>query len=286
MAVTSESRALQHRLCGLGLTLVFIGGAGVGGLMVAQRRIAQTSQWPSVTGKIVTSEVVTGTVKNGRTLIVSPHAKADYSYAVNGKSYRGENRRVVSMLHFDSEGTPEQVVAKYPVGRSVTVYYDPNNPADALLTPVPEQSAKTLISSLWMIAPLVGGVGLLIAGIAGLILWRTRDLAPNVKAAATMAPAILPTTAVALTPPPKSLTAPPKPPRANHWIVRAVATLLGLGLFLFGTLLTITMAKMDRPDFGQATVIVTWAIFGGVVLFGVFLIWVGIRRPHIAIPTA
>ena len=73
MAVTSESRALQHRLCGLGLTLVFIGGAGVGGLMVAQRRIAQTSQWPSVTGKIVTSEVVTGTVKNGRTLIVSPH---------------------------------------------------------------------------------------------------------------------------------------------------------------------------------------------------------------------
>jgi len=177
-------------------------------------------------------------------------------------------------------------VAKYPVGRSVTVYYDPNNPADALLTPVPEQSAMTLISSLWMIAPLVGGVGLLIAGIAGLKLWRTRDLAPNVKAAATMALAILPTTAVALTPPRKSVTAPPKPPRATHWIVRAVATLLGLGLFLFGTLLTITMAKMNRPDFGQATVIVTWAILGGVVLFGAFLIWVGIRRPPIAIPTA
>lgn len=282
----SEARALQHRLCGFGLLLVFVGGAGIGGLQIAKRRIAQTSQWPSTSGKIVTSEVATGAVKNGRVLIVSPHAKTDYSYTVNGKSYRGEQRRVVPMLHFDTEGTPEQVVAKYPVGKSVTVYYDPNNPADALLARVPEPSAQSLIDALTLIAPVVAGIGLLIAGLAGVNLWRTRGLMPKVSIMATsMAPVVLPTIAPArqLLESPARTPSPTKPPRKTHWLIRGAATLLGLGLFLFGTLVAVTIPRINPAQINGTTSIVMMAIFAGVILFGAFLIWVGMRQPRVSV---
>jgi hypothetical protein len=285
MNVTSESRALQHRLCGFGLLLVFAGAVGVGGLEVAKRRIAQTAQWPSVTGRIIKSQVATGAVKNGRTLIISDHADTIYTFTVNGKSYRGESRRVVPMLHFNTEGSPEEVVAKYAVGKSVTVYYDPNNPADALLTPVPDESARTLISSLGLIAPVLGGVGLLIAGIAGLQLWRERGLVPPVPVVPTaIAPTLLPPVAPVLQP--VALPRPPKPPRTTHWIVRAIATLFGLALFLFGTLVTLTTLRLNNPAVSDAMQTTMIGIFSGVTLFGAFLIWVGMRRTRTTIQTA
>jgi hypothetical protein len=284
MIVTSESRALRHRLCGFGLLLVFAGAVGLGGLEIAKRRIAQTAQWPSVTGRIVKSEVATAAVKNGRALIISDHADTVYSFTVNGTSYRGECRRVVPMLHFNTEGSPEEVVARYPVGKSVTVYYDPNNPADALLTPVPDQSARTLISSLGLIAPALGAVGLLIAGMAGLQLWRERGLVPPVPAPTAIAKNLLPRPAAVLQP--VTLPRPPKPLRTTHWIVRAIATLFGLALFLFGTLVTLTTLRLNNPTVSDTMQTVMIGIFSGVTLFGAFLIWLGMRRPRTSVQTA
>jgi len=279
MAVTSEARAFQHRLCGFGLFLLFVGVAGVAGLEVARRRIAQTAQWPAVKGQMVTSEVVTGTVKNGRVLIVSPHAKTVYTFSVDGKNYVGEGRRVIPMLHFDTEGTPEQVVAKYPVGKSVKVYYNPNDPSDALLTPVPAEDARMLIDSLSWLSPGIAGVGLLIAGLAGVKLWRERDLAPKVlEIGKATAPAVLPLATAAR---PVELPRPPQPPRTTHWIVRGLATLLGLGLFSFGTLVCLTVARMDIPRVSRTMHVVTLVIFAGVTVFGALLIWFGMRRPRV-----
>jgi hypothetical protein len=285
MTSASESRAFQHRLCGFGLFLLFLGVVGMAGIQVAKRRIGQTAQWPSVKGTVVTSEVVTGTVKNGRTLIVSPHANTVYTFAVDGKSYRGEGRRVVPMLHFDTEGTPEEVVAKYPKGKAVTVYFDPNNPADALLTPVPGKDAQELIGALTLIAPVVAGVGLLIAGMAGTRLWRERGLVPQ-PAAVRAAVAVDPLPPMVVEPRPAESPRPPKPRRATHWIVRGVATLLGLGLFSFGSLVSVTVARMNAPQVSGVVQVVMFVIFAFVTLLGAFLIWVGMRRPRVTLQAA
>lgn len=285
MTPTSESRALQRRLCCFGLVLLFVGVLGVAGLQVAKQRVAQTAHWPSVKGQVVTSEVVTGAVKNGRTLIVSPHAKTVYTFVVNGKSYRGEGRRVVPMLHFDTEGTPEQVVAKYPKGKAVTVYYDPKNPSDALLSPVPDPGARELIGSLSVVAPLVACVGLLTAGLTATRLWRERGSVPTpAEARVTVGPAAwLPAAAL---PAPVAPPRPPEPLRTTHWVVRGAATGLGLGLFLFGTLVSLTAARLNAPRVGAAAQLATVVIFAGVTLLGAALIWLGMRRPRASVQSA
>jgi hypothetical protein len=282
MAASSESRAFQHRLCGFGLFLVVLAAIGLAGLAVAKRRIAQTAQWPSVRGRIVTSEVTTTAVKTGRVFRESLVANTVYSYSVNGRNFRGDARRVVPMLHFETEGTPEEIVGKYPVGKSVTVYYDPNNPADALLTPVPAEDARTLIDALMLIAPMVGGVGLLVAGMAGLQLWRMRPMFR-----AIVPPVVQPALpALVITPRPVIEPRPPAPPRRTHWIVRGVATILGLGLFLFGSLVALTTLRMNSPQVSGNMRIVMVVLFGGMTLFGAFLVWVGMRRPRNTIQAA
>ncbi len=283
MSATSESRALQHRLCGFGLFLLFLGVVGVAGIHVGKTRVNQVTQWPSTTGRIVTSELSTATVKTGRVLKVDAIAKIIYTYSINGKSYRSEGLRVVPMLHFTPEGTPQELLSKYPVGKSVKVYYDPNKPDDALLTPMAGEDARSLISSLELIAPIVAGVGLLIAGMAGVKLWRTRPATPMVSEVASgfneviEKPRLLPP-AVAMTVP-LELPREPSPPRKTHWLVRGAATIFGLALLLFGSLVTVTVVRMKDTAVSDNMQIVMLTIFGGVILFGVFQVWVGMRQP-------
>src|SRR5688572_27147357 len=125
MQANADSRSMNHRLCGLGVFLLVLGVGGYGGIKVAQARVHKTALWPSVPGRIVTSEVTTGVVKTGPVRQVNPVARIRYSYTVNGQRYEGDGQRVVPMLHTRPEGTPEELVARYPVGRIVTVYFDP-----------------------------------------------------------------------------------------------------------------------------------------------------------------
>ncbi len=290
MPATPESRSLQHRLCGFGLFLLFLGVVGVAGIQVGKTRVNQVTQWPSTTGRIVTSELTTSTVKTGRVLKIDAIAKIIYTYSVNGKSYRSEGLRVVPMLHFKPEGTPEKLLAKYPVGKSVNVYYDPNKPDDALLTPVAGEDAHALISSVELIAPIVAGVGLLIAGMAGVKLWRTRPATPAVSKVASGHDAMIekpklvpPPVAVTLT---AKLPREPSPPRKTHWLVRGAATIFGLALLLFGSLVTVTVVRMKDTAVSGNMQIVMLTIFGGVILFGTFLVWLGMRQPRISTQSA
>ena len=153
MRSNSDSNAMNHRLCGVGGVLLLIGVAGYFGIRVAESRVHATARWPSVTGHIVTSEVSTATVKTGPVRRTSPIAKIRYAYSVNGQDLQSDGLRVVPMLHTTPEGTPEEIVDRYPVGKSVKVFYDPHNPTDALLTPVPAKDARSLIQALAFIAP-------------------------------------------------------------------------------------------------------------------------------------
>jgi hypothetical protein len=69
-------------------------------------------------------------------------------------------------------------------------------------------------------------------------------------------------------------------------IVRAIAMLFGLALFLFGTLVTLTTLRLNNPAVSDAMQTTMIGIFSGVTLFGAFLIWVGMRRPRTTIQTA
>ena len=91
----------------------------------------ESVNWPHVEGTVLHSNVQT---EESDRRSISYHAKVTYAYSVQGRSY--ENARV----GFGDYGTgdtadAEEIVAKYPQSSTVTVFYNPNNPAEALLEP-------------------------------------------------------------------------------------------------------------------------------------------------------
>ncbi len=96
-------------------------------------RAADSTSWPTVAGTVTRSEVTSHrSTHKGRTS-TSYHAHIEFDYAVDGKALHG-NRRTYKVMA-SSQSAANEAVAAYPVGRSVTVSYDPQDPERAVLEP-------------------------------------------------------------------------------------------------------------------------------------------------------
>ena len=106
-------------------------------LLVSIPKAIRAKYFPTVLGKITSSEV-------GTPMAGSGHESGDriqtftlditYKYVVNGKTYSSKKRRwheVQSSFH----RYHDSIARKYPLGKSVTVFYSPKNPNVAVLEP-------------------------------------------------------------------------------------------------------------------------------------------------------
>jgi hypothetical protein len=95
------------------------------------RKAHVTSRWPTVPGKITSSwDVLKG-------------ERVKYDYAVDGKHYVG-HRVCWGPRGGTAEPTYQELAEKYPPGREVKVYYDPNRPTTAVLEP---RNMRNLVTS-------------------------------------------------------------------------------------------------------------------------------------------
>ncbi len=109
------------------------------------------SRWPTVAGKISSSWAVL----DGE--------RVKYDYAVGGHSYVGH--RVSWRAAGGSstaDPTAQELAEKYPPGSAVTIFYDPNHPASAVLEPRNMQNA--IFAAVFMFA--FGSFGLIFLGLA------------------------------------------------------------------------------------------------------------------------
>lgn len=125
-------------LCVGGLALIF-GAVGVW-VLVTYRRGKQKAQesaaWPSVMGKVLEAYVTSHTEIDSEGESVEVYApRVVYEYAVNGVSYRGDRLAVGPVATSRNRRSAEQEVARYPEGGEVRVFYNPQNPAEAVLQP-------------------------------------------------------------------------------------------------------------------------------------------------------
>ena len=92
-----------------------------------------SESWPSVTGSIVRSEIERQTSTSGegadKKTTVNEYPKIAYQYHIDGKTYTSRK------ISFVSPGNAKQVVSRYPVGKSVSVSYNPDKPEQAVLVP-------------------------------------------------------------------------------------------------------------------------------------------------------
>jgi hypothetical protein len=119
--------------CTVILPVLILGGLGFFLYKRNQQSMAyrqSTQTWLSTTGTILMSSVQTSHSGNSH----STYPVIVYSYIVNGQSYQSQRIRAGDQfLTVRLAGQAQATVARYPIGKSVTVYYNPANPAESVL---------------------------------------------------------------------------------------------------------------------------------------------------------
>jgi hypothetical protein len=114
----------------MGLFLLIGLGLSFWGWTILQNARASAS-WPIAEGRVTNSEVNHTTDAEGGD---SYSPEITYTYAVNDTNHNnstikfGENS-------YSSRKKAEEILSNYPVGKNVTVYYDPEKPDRSVLEP-------------------------------------------------------------------------------------------------------------------------------------------------------
>src|SRR5512144_1174356 len=122
-------------LVGIGIALVF-GGVGVYALFQtnqARKQADESHGWASTPGTVLEARLGQSTNYGQDGPTVSYYPVIKYEYSVGGQLFSGEKITFGLTEAASRSAKAEQVLDKYPVDRQVTVYYDPNNPSDAVL---------------------------------------------------------------------------------------------------------------------------------------------------------
>jgi hypothetical protein len=107
----------------------------------------RSRNWPTAPGTIVMSQLITKTDANLteiRDLLTTTTygAKIRYSYTVAGRSLKGGRVGWTAGRLARTDHDARKRMTKYPVGQQVTVYYQPDNPENAVL----ETAAEGLVT--------------------------------------------------------------------------------------------------------------------------------------------
>ena len=153
------------------LSIIFmIGFVALGGFFLSKAinsrlQTKRASNWPSVKGKVVSSEVLEDRFRNptGKATIAFIPA-VEFEYNVNGVKYKG------SKVTFGST-TYDYIIAskicdKFAVESTPDVFYNPSNPAESVLAPKSTEGQRSVIPGVFFIITgiLIGLVGILLPG--------------------------------------------------------------------------------------------------------------------------
>jgi hypothetical protein len=130
--------------------------AGLGLLLVAAfdlRKANRAKTWPTTEGRILDSRLREKKDDEGTSYEVA----ILYEYFVNGVAHRSDVWRIRAGSSSFTKAA-SQTIARYPVGAAVPVYFNPEDPADAMLEP--GKISWTL---------LFAGVAFAAAGVAGVL---------------------------------------------------------------------------------------------------------------------
>jgi hypothetical protein len=122
---------------------VLLGVLAVVAALWSQRMNSIAASWPFVPGVITRSEL--------ESALDDTSVRIEYEYTVDGKTYRSAQFSFATMSNVASH--KEGRVKRYPVGRRVPVFFDPINPARAVVERNPSSASLWLgLGGLAMIA--------------------------------------------------------------------------------------------------------------------------------------
>jgi hypothetical protein len=139
-ATTSSTPSKGNALILIGALVLFaavFGGFGAFKYVVG----SASASWPSTDGRITSSRLN----QTGSGTKAKFRPSVSYSYTVQGSGYTGNQIRAVSS--YSSRSRAEAELARYRVGSTVPVYYDPAKPASSLLVPGVTRSVYLMLAT-------------------------------------------------------------------------------------------------------------------------------------------
>jgi hypothetical protein len=121
---------------------------------------AQSSQtWPSVIGTVVSSNTEARQSHDSDGTHTSFYPMVMYEYEVLGHRYRSDQVNFGGKLGYGNSNTAQVVVDRYIPGNNIRVYYNPNNPGEAVLERTAGTSSRILVwVAIFIIAILLCGL--------------------------------------------------------------------------------------------------------------------------------
>ena len=111
----------------IGFVFLILNAVFLGIIFFMRRKMAAVSQWPSTMGTVVISTIEQRSSSEGG---YTNYPVVQYSYQVGGQAYQGVKLAPGPEVGGTGAG---KVVARYPAGAQVMVFYNPHNPSDAVL---------------------------------------------------------------------------------------------------------------------------------------------------------
>jgi hypothetical protein len=132
----------------------------------ARQAAERAATWPSIAGVVTAAEMIEHRHRNSKTHTVSYtyEPKVEYSYTVLGTAYAG--KKVSYGPQSYARGKAEQIMARYPLGQQVSVFYNTENPADSVLDPAaPNTTVSTIFGILFCVVALALAVFFLVTSL-------------------------------------------------------------------------------------------------------------------------
>jgi hypothetical protein len=150
----------SYRSLGVIVVLIVIGLVALNTLfkmLRAWQQSARSQSWSQTTGTVQSANVVAG--RNPGRNGVSYYPVVMYEYNVDGQRYIGNRIHFGSQVGIGIQSIAARGLNKYPVGGTVPVYYNPENPADAVL----QRSAAANWGNYLMLAILIIAIIIIIS---------------------------------------------------------------------------------------------------------------------------
>jgi len=112
----------------VGCTFLLMNAIFLGIIVSTQRKMNAVKNWSTTMGTVSSSYLERRRSSNNRGSTNYP--VVHYSYQVGGQAYQGT--RIAPGMEVGGTGAGK-VVERYPIGAQVMVFYDPQNPSDAVL---------------------------------------------------------------------------------------------------------------------------------------------------------
>lgn len=149
----------------LGAGAVILGVGCIVAMIITKRARQGISNWDAVTGTVLDAFVYHHKRQTNETTTVTHTPMIKYIYVVSGETYMSFKRDTLPYYAASAYdlGEANAIVQSYPVNSAVPVYYNPNNPKQAVLK-IPKAFANNTILLYGIVNVLVGG-GIIALGI-------------------------------------------------------------------------------------------------------------------------